>query len=358
VKPAAWVLFALSSGLWAQEANSGFDLRTSLSQQASYAPQLQDAPRDGAPVTGGFRAVLYPTWKLSSHWALSGAVQVHSRPYFHEEFGTQGYGVKTDILQGYLSYSQFWHNGSLVVRLGQLSTAFGSFLLHYDDADNPLIDMPLSYGYYEAGVTSLGLAGAQADGTLGKADFRAQFVNSSPANRRSLFDHDQYGNWAGGAGYTLRQGLRVGASAYRGPYLDRHSQFYFPGEAPPRDLPGTALGLDAQWGWRHLNVSAEWQHFEFDYHKIPTYSRHTGYLEARQVLNPRWYVAARIAYVRASAGPPRQVYEAVAGFRPDRHQIVKLGYEIQQGPAFRGLHANTLSAQLVTTFHVISLARD
>jgi hypothetical protein len=349
---------ALGSAAWAQEANSGFDLQTTLSQAASYAPQLEDAPRDGVPGTAGFRAVLYPTWKINRHWSVSGAVQVHSRPYFHEEFSTQGYGVKGDLLQGYVSYSEFWHNGSLVLRMGQLSTAFGSFLLHYDDSENPLIDMPLAYGYYEAGVTSLGLAGAQADVTLGKADFRAQFVNSSPANRRSIFDHDQYGNWAGGAGYTIRQGLRVGASAYRGPYLDHHSQFYFPGEAPPRDLPGTAVGIDAQWGWRHLNVSGEWQHFEFAYRKIPTYSRHTGYVEVRQVLSPRWYVAERSGYVRASFGPGRQVYETVVGFRPDRHQIVKIGYEIQQGPAIPGMRGNTLSAQLVTSFHAISIARD
>ncbi|HLK48782.1 MAG TPA: hypothetical protein VKT49_11640 [Bryobacteraceae bacterium] len=357
MRPAAAILI-LCAGAWAQEANSGFDLNTTLSQQASYSPHLEDAPRDGAPVTGGFRAVFYPTWKLSEHWTVSGAVQTYSRPYFYQQFSTQGYGVSTDILQGYISYSRFWNGGSLVVRAGQLSSAFGSFLLHYDDADNPLIDIPLSYGYYESGVTNLGLAGAQTDLALGKADFRAQFVNSSPANRRSLFDRDQYGNWAGGAGYTIRQGLRVGASAYRGPYLDRHSKFYFPGEAPPRDLPATAIGLDAQWGWRHLNLSGEWQHFEFTYRKIPTYTEHTGYVEARQVLDPRWYVASRLGYIHASAGPPRQVYEAVAGFRPNRHQLVKLGYEIQQGPAIHGAHRNVLAVQLVTTLHAISIAHD
>ena len=355
---AALLVFTCQAVLSAQEATSGFDLRATLSQQTSYAPELEDAPRDGAPVTGGFRAVLYPTLKLSEHWSVSGAVQVYSRPYFYQEFETQGYGLKGDLLQSYLSYSRFWHNSSLVVRMGQLSTVFGSFLLHYDDADNPLIDMPLSYGYYESGVTALGLAGAEVDATVGKADFRAQFVNSSPANPRSIFDRDQYGNWAGGAGYTIRQGLRVGASSYRGPYLDRLSEFYFPGEAPPRDLPATAVGLDAQWGWRHLNVSGEWQHFEFTYHKIPTYLRHTGYVEARQVLNPRWYLASRVGYVRASAGPGRQVYEVVAGFRPDRLQLVKVGYEIHQGSAIYGAHANTLSVQLVTSFHAVSIARD
>lgn len=354
----ALVMGVLQASLCAQESVSGFDLRTTLSQQVSASPQLEDSPRDGSPATGGFRAVLYPTWKLSKHWTVSGAVQIYSRPYFYEEFQTQGYGIKTDVLQGFLSYSQFWHNGSLVVRMGQLSTAFGSFLLHYDDADNPLINMPLSYGYYEAGVTNLGMAGTQADLTLGKADFRAQLVNSSPANRRSVFDHDQYGNWAGGAGYTIRQGLRIGVSTYRGPYLDRQSEFYFPGEAPPRDLPATAVGVDAQWGWRHLNVSGEWQRFQFDYTRIPTYTERTGYAELRAVLHPRWYVAARMGYKRASAGPGLQAYEVVSGYRPNRYQLVKLGYEIQQGPAIAGLHASTISVQLVTTLHPISIARD
>jgi hypothetical protein len=45
------------------------------------------------------------------------------------------------------------------------------------------------------------------DANRGKFDGRAQFANSSPAHPRCIFDHDQYGNWAGGGGYTIRQGL-------------------------------------------------------------------------------------------------------------------------------------------------------
>jgi hypothetical protein len=353
----ALLLLALGTAVWAQEAGSGFDLRTTLTQQVSDSNELQQSPRDGSPVSGGFRVVLYPTWKLSEHWTVFGAIQTYSRPFFYQQFDTQGYGLKTDILQGYLSYSEFWHGGSAVVRMGQLSTAFGSFLLHYDDADNPLIDIPLSYGYYGSGVTTLGLAGVQADVSLGKADFRAQFVNSSPANPRSLWSQDQYGNWAGGAGYTIRQGLRVGASAYRGPYLDRQSEFYFPGEAPPHDLPATAIGADAQWGWRHLNVSGEWQHFEFAYHKIPTFLEQTGYAETKLVLNPRWYIATRLGYIQASEGPGRRVYEVATGYRPNRYQLVKAGYEAQAWPGLPRPLTHTLSAQLVTSFHGLSLAR-
>jgi hypothetical protein len=358
MKPALYLACLLPIGLAAQEANSGFDLRASISTGAFYTPQLSAAPRDGAPVAAGFRLMLYPTWKLSKHWAVSGAVDTHSRPYSFEEFSTKGYGVKTDVLQAYLSYSQFWNGGSVVVRMGQLSTAFGSFLLRYDDASNPLIDIPIVYGYYYKTVSILGLAGTQVDVNAGKLDLRAQFVNSSPANPRSIFATDQYGNWAGGAGYTIRQGLRVGASAYRGPYLDRHYEFFFPGELPPRDLPATAVGVDAQWGHGPWNMYGEWQRFQLDYHVIPTLREHTGYAEVRRVLTPRWYIAARLGYIHPDAFAGHQAYELVAGFRPNRYQLAKIGYEIQQGPQFQGTQGNTLAVQLVTSFNAISIARD
>jgi hypothetical protein len=349
--------FAIGAGLRAQEATSGFDLRATVSGEASYSHELTDPPRSGAPAAAGFRAVLYPSWKLSENWTASGAIQTVSRPYYYSDFSTQGYGVKADILQANLSYSRFWKDASLVVRLGQMSTAFGAFLLRYDDAVNPLIDTPIAYGYYSS-VSILGLMGAQVDATAGKFDMRAQFVNSSPVNPRGVLEKDQYGNWAGGVGYTLKQGFRVGVSSFRGPYLDRMNPYFFPGEAPPRELPATGLGVDVQWGHGPWNVYGEWQKFVFDYHAIPTFREHVGYGEVRRVLSPRWYLATRLGYVRANLAPARQVYEFVAGVRPNRYQLAKIGYEIQQGPAIRGTLGNTASLQLVTSFHILSLARD
>jgi len=78
----------------------------------------------------------------------------------------------------------------LVVRAGQLTSAFGSYLLRYDPSVNPLPSVPGSYGYYSGGVQIQGLAGAQVDATVGPLDMRAQFTNSSPANPRSVFDRD------------------------------------------------------------------------------------------------------------------------------------------------------------------------
>src|ERR1041385_5426963 len=107
----ALLMCAAATAVWAQEAESGFELRSSLTAQSAFSHELTEEPRQGPPVAGGFQALLYPTWKLNAHWAISGVVQVHSRPYFPEEFTTQGYGVKTTILNANISYSRFWSKG-------------------------------------------------------------------------------------------------------------------------------------------------------------------------------------------------------------------------------------------------------
>lgn len=349
------LLFGLAQlALWGQEAGSGVELRTTLTAAGAYSQQLSAPPRSDGPLAAGFRALFYPTLKINSHWTVAGAIQGYSRPYFFEQFSTQGYGVRADVLQLHLTYARIWNNRSVVVRAGELSSAFGSFLLHYDDADNPLIDMPPAYGYYYKGVSTLGLAGAQADVTLGRVDLRAQFANSSPANRRSIFDRDQYGNWTGGVGYTIRQGLHVGVSAYRGPYLHRQYAYYFPGEAKPRDLPASAYGVDGAWGRGHWNVTGEWQRFILPYRAIPTFTHSMGYVDARRVLSPRVYAATRLSYTRASVGPARQIYEFALGLRPNAHQLVKVGYQIQQGPNLRGTLGNTFAVQLVTSLRPVT----
>jgi hypothetical protein len=95
-----------------------------------------------------------------------------------------------------------------------------------------------------------------------------------------------------------------------------------------------------------------------DYRAIPTFTQHTGYAEGRWVVHPRWYIASRVGYLRANAFAGRQIYEFAGGFRPNRHQLAKIGYQIEQCPNVRGTLGNTVSLQLVTTFRAISIARD
>lgn len=345
-----------SIGTHAQEAGSGLDVRATVSAQMAVASGLTEPPRSGAPVASGYRVIVYPVLKFNDHWAITAALQSYSRPYFQEQFTTEGHGIEDNILEGTLNYSRISDKGSLLVRAGELSTTFGSFLLHYDDADNALIDLPLQYGYYYKPVTTLGMTGAQIDATLSKWDGRIQFANSSPANPRSIFTSDQYPNWAGGGGYTIRQGLRVGVSAYRGPYLDRKYRFFFPGEAPPKTLPAHAFGFDFQWARGHWNVQGEWQSFFMPYVRIANFHEQAGYGEVKRVLSPRWYVASRSGYTHTSSSGNMENFEATAGFSPNRLQILKVGYEMQHREQGTSKADNTLTFQLVTSFHVFSLA--
>jgi hypothetical protein len=243
----------------------------------------------------------------------------------------------------------------MFVRVGELTTAFGSFLLHYDDASNALIDLPLQYGYYYATVSSLPVAGIQVDAAKGKWDARAQFANSSPANPRSIPASDQYENWAGG-GYTIKQGFRVGLSAYRGPYLDRRFPCFFPGEANPSRLPASAASLDVQWARGHWNLQGELQKFVMPYQVIPVLREQAGYIEAKRVLSPRWYVAARFGYLSANVIGSRLALESAAGFRPNAIQIIKLSYETMHASRGEYQNENTVEIQLVTSLQPFSRA--
>jgi hypothetical protein len=353
MKRIAFLLALCAAGagsIAAQEADSGIDLRATLTAQAVGSSELTEAPRSGAPMAPGAHGIVYPTIKFDQHWYMTGAVQVVTRPYYYSDLSDAGYGAKGSILQATLNYSRVSAKGSLLVRAGELSTAFGSFLLRYDEADNPLVNVPMEYGYY-ALVSLYGVAGAQIDGTRGKWDGRIQFANSSPVNPRSLFAHDQYGNWAGGGGYTIRQGLRVGLSAYRGPYLDRQSPYFLPGELNPSELPARAEGVDANWAHGHTIAYAEVQRFTLPYTKIPTLRETMGYGELRQVLSPRWFVAGRYGMASNNYVTRTQSVESSVGFRPDRLQLLKIGYEFEHYSSGNEREDNIVGIQLVTTFH-------
>ena len=260
----------LAGSLAGQEAQFGFADPITVS---FFTAQTKRAPARGGGITPAFRANFYPTLKLGSHWFAYGAVQAHSTPYFYEELASPRHQVKLSLLQAYVGYSRVRDGRSLTVKVGQLTSAFGSFPLRYDDARNWLIDLPQSYGYYYVPVTVYGLPGVEINVSVGKVDARAQLTNSSPANPRKLWDQDQYANWTFGAGYTIRQGFRVGASVVHGPYLHRQHRLFFPPEAAPKSLPATGYGLDMQWARGKWNVNAELQRFQYPYRAIPSSSK-------------------------------------------------------------------------------------
>jgi hypothetical protein len=347
-------LLAIAAGASAaaqEEAASGVDVRATVTGQFAASSVFTQPGVSKSPAAAGMRVVVYPTVKVSDHWTATAAWQLYTKPYFFDSFAQKSSGAKGTLLQGTLNYSRVSEKASLVVRAGMMSTAFGAFLLRYDDAENPLVDLPQSYGYYYEPATSLGVAGAQVDATRGRWDGRVQFANSSPANPRSVFARDQYGNWAGGAGVTIRQGFRIGASGYRGPYLSRDYTFFFPGEGKPSTLPAHGLGADAQWARGHWNLQGEFQRFLMPYIAIPNYREDAGYGEVRRVLHPRWYVASRIGYASATFGGTTTRYEFAAGYRPARHELIKAGYQLNHHNTGSVTNDNTFAVQFITTLH-------
>jgi hypothetical protein len=348
---AAWPACAVTcvAALSAQEAKSGFNVRTSLSGLAATSGMLEEAPRDGVPGTVGFRGVVYPSFKFDNNWFVTGAVQLFTRPYYYSDFSQPGFGAKGNILQASLNYSRVGENGSLLLRAGELSSAFGSFLLRYDDADNPLIDIPSQYGYYYSQVSTFPVAAAEMDLTLRRWDGRLQFANSSPANPRSVFAHDQYANWAGGTGYTIHQGFRIGVSGYRGPYLDKNYESNYSWWVSPRKLPARGLGLDSSFARNHTNVQVEVQKFVMPNTGVRTYVEWDSYAELKQTLSARWYVALRPLMSRGSWDYRARSGEIAAGFSPNRFQLLKIDYELSHNNQATPKNENTFAIQLVTT---------
>ncbi len=191
----------------------------------------------------------------------------------------------------------------------------------------------------------------------GRFDARAQLTSSSPANRRGIRQNSRYGSWAGGAGFTPIQGLRLGASAYRGPYIDQHEREEHPGELHPKLLPATGVGIDLQYSRGLWYFNGEVNHFQLAYTVEPTSKASTTWWEVKCVLHPRWCVVGRANYLRLDEeheAVRRKTYEFAVGYRPARDGLIKIGYQAVHGPNTRGSIENVLAVQYVMRLRGLS----
>lgn len=349
--PCIFLCCIIATSAHGQEAHAGVDLSATTTAEAVASNDLTESPRSGSPIILASRSVIYPIMKFSDRWSLSGAIQVESRPYFYEQLSQAGYGAKGNVLQATLNYARVSEANSIMLKLGELSSTFGSFLVRYDDTSNPLVDLPVGYGYYYAPVSLLGLSGAEVDVTHKKIDARVQLTSSSPANPQGILSHDQYANWAGGAGFTIRQGFRIGVSGYRGPYLDRHDAYFVPGEIDPKKLPAHAIGTDASWAHGQTNVSIEAMKFLSPYTKQPDLRESVAYAEVKQGLSPRWFVALRYGYLSTSVSGKEHRVETSVGFRPGRNQLIKVSYEEERYQSVDDGPDHILGIQFITSLH-------
>ena len=339
----------------AQESNFGIAAPITVTGAALYSHRRQEEDPDASSAAAAFRAVIYPSVKIGPHWFGYAAVQIHSTPFFYEEAYEPEREVETNVLQAFVGYSWSGEKKSFTVKAGQLSTAFGSFPLRYDDGSNPLLDIPLSYGYYYKPLSLYGIPGVEFNASLNRLDTRFQLTNSAPSDPQGLLSDSQHPQWAAGGGYTIRQGLRIGISAHRGPYLDRE-------DVPPADwsrvarLPATGIGTDIQWARGRWSAAGEWQRFQFN---RPDGSKAVGnyeYGEVKLILTPRLYAAARIGFRSQDFQPSRHTTELAVGFRPNRIQLLKVGYLWMGGEEVEGSEYNVFGIQYVTSIHSLSKA--
>jgi len=389
----------------AAESNFGFSLPVTLSAGAMYTGRLQFED-GGSPLTAGVQAMLYPTFRLGRHWFAYAAEQIRLAPYMYYDAYDPDHEWYLQTIQAYLGYQIRNDQATVVFKAGRLTSAFGAFPLHYDDAENPLLDQPLSYiqtltlrndqlpcgvadlrsqgyGYVENScggawsqgsygltpVTLYGLPGIEADVSSHRLDGRIQVTSGSPSDPLSLSHTPQYAQWVLGGGYTIRQGFRVGVSGFRGPYLAPDAALSLPAGTGVRSFPASALGLDVQWAGGHWSASGEWQRFQYD---LPAFNRAPSvmstYAEAKRILTPRLYLAGRVGYLKPGGaadatgastsqfGPWIQSYELGGGWWLNRHQLLKASYEWLRIQDFPGTKTNVLGVQFVTTLHAIDQA--
>lgn len=131
----------------------------------------------------------------------------------------------------------------------------------------------------------------------------------------------------------------------------------------------TAVGIDGQWARGRWSVNGEWQRFYFLY---PRYTISPalkyGYVEAKVVLHPRLYLAARfgdsnLGLLQRSGAPKpvlvvpnRESTEVAIGYRINRAQLLKIGYEWLHRDGTLDTRNNIIGVQLVTSIDAFSKA--
>ena len=194
-------------------------------------------------------------------------------------------------------------------------------------------------------------------------------TSGSPSNPLSLRHAPQYAQWVLGGGYTIRQGLRVGVSGFRGPYLSPDIAPLLPATTSVRTFPASGLGLEVQWARGHWSASGEWQRFQYD---LPGFTQAPSvistYGEAKRILTPRLYVAGRAGWLKPGGAADTTgastnqfsasiaSYELGGGWWLNRHQLLKASYEWLRIENLPGTKTNVLGVQFVTTFHAIDQA--
>lgn len=391
----AFVVSVVSSAQ-AEEPSLAISLPSTITANGLYtnAKQVDEGLETAA--SGGFRAVASPTLQLGRHWFVYSTVEVSSASFFNgKQYDFDGL-AQFRSRQAFVGYSSRIGQVSMLLKAGQLDSAFGLAPVEYDDAKMPLLAPPRPYttqinlrpdqipcgtvdllsqrtgsdialhcggsGSEAYGLTPVGLYGLPAvelELSGHRVDMRVQITNSSPTNPQGLLSGSQSAQLTVGAGYTFRTGLHVGFSQYAGPYLDSNLQSAL-GHVNLAQFHASGTGFDGSWARGPWSIESEWQRFHFDVPGFATSpSVYATYAQIKRIVTPRFFAAARCsleefsqvtdgAYLSTKAFQPgEQSCEISGGFHASRAELVKAGVLVGNS----GVNAETYP-QVLHTFEI------
>jgi hypothetical protein len=201
----------------------------------------------------------------------------------------------------------------------------------YDATGRGYRGMPIVYDHcWDAGV--------MVTGSARPIEYSAGFVNGTPGNSIPGNDRNNGRSWLGRAGLQPWPGVRLGASASRGPWLGDA----FAGQVPPGKTVNayaqTLVMADAEWLFSRVELRGEGVWNEWQTPTAGDVDLRGGYLEARVGLPSGAFAAGRwdilkFGDVIDSTGAARawdldvSRVEAGLGLRVQRGMILKAVYQ-------------------------------
>jgi hypothetical protein len=237
-------------------------------------------------------------------------------------------GIHTVLEQGGLRVAR---DPRLVVNVGRMFHPVGAFAARIFSTRNPLIGIPDGYSPVYPG-------GAMVSGEVERFDYRGAFVMQPLTHRDYVPRAGQALRPAVGFGVRPFTGLRIGASATIGPYLNRDITDAQLASREWHAYRQRIIAGDVQYGVGHFDLRAEYAWSDFEVPRSGRIDGHTEYVEARYTVTPRLFVAARAEVNNYPFIRPRNEaewtsrrtefkdWEAGAGLRLTESTLLKASY--------------------------------
>ena len=128
---------------------------------------------------------------------------------------------------------------------------------------------------------------------MGRIDYRAGAVSLPLTHRDYVPPADAALRPVVGVGVTPFVGLRIGATATAGPYLNGDLTSAQTAGRSWKSYHQTLIAPDVEYGVGHFDLRAEYDYASYDVPSNGSIVGHAGYVEGRYTVTPRLFVAAR-----------------------------------------------------------------